>query len=459
MSPLPAVDACPGLLVLHEARDGHVARIRLPGGYVTPARWRALADVADRFGDGRLDLTARGNIQLRGIRATEGDALARAATAGGLLPSAAHDRARNIMASPLAGLGGRPPLRRLVRELDAALLSSPELAALPGRFLFAVDDGTGGSGLAGCDIGLLRRAGGDAELVVAGRLTGVRASAHAAAPIVAAAALAAVAVGVGRDVTRIADLAEGGQAVAAAIGGTLGPLAQPSPDTRLSLGVPGAATAHGTDPAGAAAVGGMPGPAAQRIPEASPAIGAPVAAVVPGAGPTVAAAVAGPTPQRVPETGLGPGAAADAGIGRVLVAAARLGRLTSAQALLIAELLRRGEVARIAIAGRLVVPLSTELAAARERLADAGLLVSPADPLADVTACSGAACAKSAADVRAAARRLAGHPRTHWAGCARRCGRPTDAEPVIAVGPDSYLLPGTTEPVPLAALDGAPCPA
>jgi precorrin-3B synthase len=156
---------------------------------------------------------------------------------------------------------------------------------------------------------------------------------------------------------------------------------------------------------------------------------------------------------------LGLGAAADAAIGRVLVAAARLGRLTSAQALLIAELLRRGEVARIAIAGRLVVPLSAELAAARERLADAGLLVSAADPLADVTACSGATCAKSAADVRVAARPLAGYPRTHWAGCARRCGRPTDAEPVIAVGSDSYLLPGTTEPVPLAALDGAPCPA
>jgi precorrin-3B synthase len=425
MSSLPAVDACPGLLVLHEARDGHVARIRLPGGYASAARWRALAGVADRFGDGRLDLTARGNIQLRGVRAAEGDALARAATAGGLLPSAAHDRARNIMASPLAGLGGRPPLRRLVRELDAALLGSPELAALPGRFLFAVDDGTGGSGLAGCDIGLLRRAGGHAELVVAGRLTGVLASADAATPIVAAAARAAVAAGVGRDVTRIADLADGGQAIAAAVGGTLGPAAQPVPDARLPLGALGATDAPGDGPAVAAAVGGL---AAQPVPDAALTRGGPGAAVAPG-------------------------------VGRVLVAAARLGRLTSAQARLVAELLRRGEVARIAIAGRLVVPVSTDLAAARGRLADAGLLVSAADPLADVTACSGAACAKSAADVRAAARPLAGHPRTHWAGCARRCGCPPDAEPVIAVGADSYLLPGATQPVPLAALDGAPCPA
>jgi precorrin-3B synthase len=116
-------------------------------------------------------------------------------------------------------------------------------------------------------------------------------------------------------------------------------------------------------------------------------------------------------------------------------------------------------VARIAIAGRLVIPVSTDLDAARDRLADAGLLVSAADPLGGVTACSGAACAKSAADVRAAARPLAGHPSTHWAGCARRCGCPPDAEPVIAVGADSYLAPGATEPIPLAELDGVRCPA
>ncbi len=39
----PARDACPGLLALHPARDGGVARIRLPGGYVSGPRWQALA--------------------------------------------------------------------------------------------------------------------------------------------------------------------------------------------------------------------------------------------------------------------------------------------------------------------------------------------------------------------------------------------------------------------------------
>src|SRR6202043_3688739 len=41
--PMTAADACPGILDLHEARDGHVARIRLPGGYATSRRLRGLA--------------------------------------------------------------------------------------------------------------------------------------------------------------------------------------------------------------------------------------------------------------------------------------------------------------------------------------------------------------------------------------------------------------------------------
>jgi precorrin-3B synthase len=61
------VDACPGVLTLHPARDGHVARIRLPGGYVSGRQWTALAGLAGEFGDGGLDLTARGNVQLRGL--------------------------------------------------------------------------------------------------------------------------------------------------------------------------------------------------------------------------------------------------------------------------------------------------------------------------------------------------------------------------------------------------------
>jgi precorrin-3B synthase len=383
-----ALDACPGVLVLHPARDGQVARIRLPGGYLSGPRWRALAGLAATFGDGCLDLTSRGNIQLRGLRPDDAAALAQRAARAGLLPSVAHDRARNIMASPLAGLGGRASLRDLVRRLDAALLGDPGFAALPGRFLFSLDDGSGGAGLAGCDVGL-RRAAGGVEVVVAGRRTGVRVPVAAATGVAATAARAAISGGVGGGATRIADLADGGESVAAAIGGSLGAAAA-GPDSRLPLGRPGQ---DGT-----------------------------------------------PRHRTRPDD-------------ETLVLAAPLGRLSVSQAMLIAACLRPREIIRMGVAGRLVLPLAAS-AAATGRLADAGLLVSGADARAGVTACSGAACSRSVADVRAAASPVPGHARTHWVGCARQCGCPPDAEPVIAVDADRYLISGHDGPQPLETLIG-----
>jgi precorrin-3B synthase len=135
------VDACPGALSLHSAADGQLARVRLPGGLVSGPQFAALAELAGRFGDGRVELTSRGNLQLRAL--SDPSAVADALATAGLLPSATHERVRNIVASPLAGLDGGPELTGLVRALDVALCARTELAALPGRFLFGLDDGRG----------------------------------------------------------------------------------------------------------------------------------------------------------------------------------------------------------------------------------------------------------------------------------------------------------------------------
>src|SRR6266536_712101 len=80
---MTAADACPGIVDVHEARDGQVARIRLPGGYASATALGALAALAAGFGDGHVDLTARGNVQLRGIRLAEAGELAERAGAAG----------------------------------------------------------------------------------------------------------------------------------------------------------------------------------------------------------------------------------------------------------------------------------------------------------------------------------------------------------------------------------------
>ncbi|CAJ1583031.1 precorrin-3B synthase [[Mycobacterium] wendilense] len=168
-------DACPGALSLHEAADGALARVRLPGGMLTPAQLQTLAVTARDHGAGTLELTGRGNVQIRGIvGASAAAAVAQAVAGAGLLPSPSHERVRNIVASPLSGrVGGAGDVRELVAALDAGLRADPALAGLPGRFWFGLDDGRGDISGLGTDIGVRLR-GDDAELQIAGRDTGLR---------------------------------------------------------------------------------------------------------------------------------------------------------------------------------------------------------------------------------------------------------------------------------------------
>lgn len=86
--------ACPSLDAPMETGDGLLAR--LPPAAMPPASWVALAEAARRAGNGLLDITARGSVQLRGLRADTLD------LAADLLP-AEWPRGALVMTSPLAG--------------------------------------------------------------------------------------------------------------------------------------------------------------------------------------------------------------------------------------------------------------------------------------------------------------------------------------------------------------------
>lgn len=174
MARIRETDACPGALQVHQAADGALARVRLPGGMITAAQLTALAAASSQYGSGTLELTARGNVQLRGI--TEASAVAEAIAGAGLLPSATHERIRNIVASPLSGrVGGKADTRAWVGELDTAIRACAELSELGGRFWFGLDDGRGDVSGLGADVGVHVLDDGIA-LLLAGRDTGVRVS-------------------------------------------------------------------------------------------------------------------------------------------------------------------------------------------------------------------------------------------------------------------------------------------
>ena len=169
-------DACPGALRLHTADDGALARVRLPGGLLTDRQVDVLADAAEALGDGRLETTSRGNVQLRGLPEGCGRDLAARLRGAGLLPSDRHERIRNIVASPLTGLDGNgsADVTTWARELDGRLCAADWSTALSGRFLFALDDGRGDVAGLDADVTLIATPGGGALLRLGRATTALR---------------------------------------------------------------------------------------------------------------------------------------------------------------------------------------------------------------------------------------------------------------------------------------------
>ncbi|MGI5284599.1 precorrin-3B synthase [Nonomuraea polychroma] len=373
-------DACPGALQVHEAADGALARVRLPGGAISPVQLRTVAAGAAELGSGVIELTSRANVQVRGLGSPA--AFAERIAAAGLLPSAAHERVRNIVASPLGGRGRAALLdtQPLVEALDRALCALPRLAGLPGRFLFAVDDGTGDMPGLGADVTFVPGAV-EGRLLLAGVDAGLTVRADVAVRRMIAAAEAFLdereSSGGERAAWRIGELVDGPARIAARLG-----------------------------PAGDCATTPLPAVPAQR---------------------------AGRIDQRDGRVAL----EAVVPLGRLSAAQARTIADVACDGMPIRFTPWRTIV---------ILDLSpADADGARLTLEAAGLVTDPASPWVGVSACTGRpGCAKSLADVQEDARRwvaaLDGPPATpvHWAGCERRCGLPRGQVVQIIATSDGY---------------------
>ncbi|WP_328536246.1 precorrin-3B synthase [Streptomyces sp. NBC_00344] len=391
-------DACPGALRLHPADDGALARIRIPAGVLTADQALALADAAERLGDGRLDITSRGNIQLRGLGADRGAELAGLLTDTGLLPAPRHERIRNIVASPLSGLDAAHPgdgtdrtdVLPWVISLDRFLCDDATAPALSGRFLFAFDDGHQDVAALGADVTVWAGPDGQALIRLGDGPEAIRVAA--------------------RDAARAALLAAEIFVEAAERSGTRAWRIRELTGSQLLFATSTTEFARRLEADGITAE-------------------------------LLATAPSGPA--SAPQ----PGIVAGLDGRSALSVAAPLGRLTSGQWRLLAGAATRhgsGEL-RVTPWRGLVIPAlpSAEAPGSLSGLAEAGLITTTASPWWGVGACTGlSGCAKSLTDVRtdAAGAAAAGHGGlpVHWSGCARRCGHPPGDRVDVVATPDGY---------------------
>ncbi|MET4173205.1 precorrin-3B synthase [Bradyrhizobium barranii subsp. apii] len=129
---------CPGALRPMQSGDGLVVRVRPFGGRLEAAQVAGLAELAERYGNGLIDVTSRANLQIRGVseqghrRLLDGLALLRL-----LDPDSDIEARRNILVTPFWNSGDET--QALAAELEEALADSA--LDLPTKFGFAIDDG------------------------------------------------------------------------------------------------------------------------------------------------------------------------------------------------------------------------------------------------------------------------------------------------------------------------------
>lgn len=132
---------CPGTLRPMLTGDGLLVRLHPPRNALTPDQLAYVAELASRHGNGQIEISGRGNLQLRGIREEAHPALVDDLLEAGLVDEAEGDGpSRLVLTSPLAG-------RAADELLDAAALAQVvenagrTVSGLSAKFSIIIDGG------------------------------------------------------------------------------------------------------------------------------------------------------------------------------------------------------------------------------------------------------------------------------------------------------------------------------
>ncbi|MFZ5964813.1 cobalamin biosynthesis protein CobG [Thalassococcus sp. BH17M4-6] len=162
---------CPGAHRPMLSGDGLVVRVRPFFAELTAAQVLGLCALAERFGNGTIDLTSRANLQIRGVAEADHAELLHGLEELGLIDvDPAVEGHRNILIAPDWTRGDQT--HRLCTALLRAL---PDLPDLPQKMGFAIDTGAAGHLAAGsADVRFERDADGALILRADGAALGTR---------------------------------------------------------------------------------------------------------------------------------------------------------------------------------------------------------------------------------------------------------------------------------------------
>ena len=133
-----------GLFHVAPAQDSFMIRLRVAACEISAHQFHGLADLAAELGNGHVDLTTRGNLQLRELRPRDLVAvLTRVQELGLTSRGAGADNIRNVTASPNSGFDPHELLdvRPYAKAVHHYILNHRDCYGLPRKFNIAFDNG------------------------------------------------------------------------------------------------------------------------------------------------------------------------------------------------------------------------------------------------------------------------------------------------------------------------------
>ncbi len=133
-----------GLFYVTPAQEAYMLRARIPGCALNATQLRGMADISDDWGGGYLDVTTRGNLQVREIQPENTVHILNKLVEIGLTSKGSGaDNVRNVTATPTTGFDRDELLDVMpyAKAMHHAILSNRDLYGMPRKFNISYDSG------------------------------------------------------------------------------------------------------------------------------------------------------------------------------------------------------------------------------------------------------------------------------------------------------------------------------